>query len=73
MGVAKNEKKRNEKKKKKTKKTKINAGRSVMRCVGQQMIFFKSWGCFCFCFCFCFLGPHPWHLEVPRLKVESEL
>ena len=23
--------------------------------------------------CFCFLGPHPWHLEVPRLGVESEL
>ena len=21
----------------------------------------------------CFLGPHPWHMEVPRLGVESEL
>ena len=25
-----------------------------------------------FCF-FVFLGPHPWHMEVPRLGVESEL
>ena len=24
-------------------------------------------------FLFCFLGPHPWHVEVPRLGVESEL
>ena len=23
--------------------------------------------------CFLFLGPHPWHLEVPRLRVELEL
>ena len=22
---------------------------------------------------FCFLGRHPWHMEVPRLGVESEL
>ena len=22
---------------------------------------------------FIFLGPHPWHMEVPRLRVESEL
>ena len=22
---------------------------------------------------FCFLGPHPWHMEVPRLEVQSEL
>ena len=22
---------------------------------------------------FCFLGPHLWHMEVPRLGVESEL
>ena len=22
---------------------------------------------------FCFLGPHPWHIEVPRLGAESEL
>ena len=24
-------------------------------------------------FVFCFLGLHPWHMEVPRLGVESEL
>ena len=24
-------------------------------------------------FGFCFLGPHLWHMEVPRLGVESEL
>ena len=31
---------------------------------------------FCFCFvlfCFCFLGPHPRHMEVPRLGLQSEL
>ena len=26
-----------------------------------------------FIFIFAFLGPHPWHAEVPRLGVESEL
>ena len=26
-----------------------------------------------FFFFFCFLGPHPWHVEVPRLGVSSEL
>ena len=26
-----------------------------------------------FVFVFCFLGPHPWHMEVPRLGVKSEL
>ena len=31
---------------------------------------FKSKG---FSFAFCFLGPHPWHMEVPRLGVKSEL
>ena len=30
--------------------------------------FFKFLGFF-----FCFLGLHPWHMEVPRLGVESEL
>ena len=25
------------------------------------------------CVYFCFLGPHPWHMEVPRLGVQSEL
>ena len=32
--------------------------------------------CFLFLFCFvlfCSLGPHPWHVEVPRLGVQSEL
>ena len=30
--------------------------------------------CFCFFFSFLFfLGPHPWHMEVPRLGVKSEL
>ena len=29
---------------------------------------FLVWGGF-----FCFLGSHPWHMEVPRLEVESEL
>ena len=28
---------------------------------------------FVFVFYFCFLGPHLWHMEVPRLGVESEL
>ena len=28
---------------------------------------------FTFCFVFPFLGPHPWHMEVPRLGAESEL
>ena len=27
---------------------------------------------FFFFFFFCFLGLHPWHMEVPRLGVESE-
>ena len=26
-----------------------------------------------FSFFFFFLGPHPWHMEVPRLEVKSEL
>ena len=28
---------------------------------------------FLFLFFFCFLGPHPWHMEVPRPGVKSEL
>ena len=28
---------------------------------------------FFFFFFFCFLGPYPWHIEVPRLGVKSEL
>ena len=32
------------------------------------------WGFFGFClFVFCFLGPYPQHMEVPRLRVQSEL
>ena len=34
------------------------------------------WFCFqglCVLFCLLFLGPLPWHMEVPRLGVESEL
>ena len=33
-----------------------------------------SYCCFCFLFClFVLLGPHPRHMEVPRLGVKSEL
>ena len=28
---------------------------------------------FIYLFIYCFLGPHPWHMEVPRLGVQSEL
>ena len=28
---------------------------------------------FFFFFFLLFLGPHPWHMEVPRLEVKSEL
>ena len=28
---------------------------------------------FCFVLLFCFLGLNPWHMEVPRLGVKSEL
>ena len=34
--------------------------------------FFSSLG-FGFCFVFVFLGPHPWHMEDPKLGVELEL
>ena len=49
------------------------------------MIFYsldgKSYGCmvvivavlYLFIYLFCFLGPHPRHMEVPRLGVQSEL
>ena len=35
-------------------------------------------GCVCVCVCVCvyvcvFLGPHPWHMDVPRLGVELDL
>ena len=29
--------------------------------------------CVCVCVCVCFLGPHPWHMEVPRLGFILEL
>ena len=29
--------------------------------------------CFCFCFVLLLLGPHLWHMEVPRLRVQWEL
>ena len=32
-----------------------------------------QWELLLFYFLFCFLGPHPWHMEVPRLEVKSEL
>ena len=32
--------------------------------LGEILIFFF--------FFFCFLGPHPWHMVVPRLRVKSE-
>ena len=28
---------------------------------------------FCFFLFFCFWGPHPWHMDIPRLGVNSEL
>ena len=37
-------------------------------------IFSCDWWAFCiFIYLFCFLGPHLWHIEVPRPGVESEL
>ena len=48
--------------------------------INRAMVFFFVW-CFFFFFClfwvflsFLFsLGPYPWHMEVPRLGVQSEL
>ena len=44
------------------------------------MIHLWLWRCCCLLvfffvclFLFCFLGPHLWHMEIPRLRVESEL
>ena len=43
------------------------------QCMFYNKVVFGAWG-FVFCFCFfCFLEPHPQHMEVPRLGVESEL
>ena len=36
-------------------------------------ISFFSFFFFFFVFVFVFVGPHPWHIEVPRLGMESEL
>ena len=35
--------------------------------------FFFYYSFFIILFYFVFLGPHPWHMEIPRLGVESEL
>ena len=58
-------------------------------CIGEVMIIFplnsvpsltacqvpslKNSLCVCVCVFFFFLGPHLWHMEVPGLRVESEL
>ena len=34
---------------------------------------YNRMSCVLFFFFFVFLGPHPWHMEGPRLGVESEL
>ena len=35
---------------------------------------FQAQLCFCCLFvCFCILGPHLWHMEIPRLRVISQL
>ena len=39
---------------------------------GKATLFLCSF-LFFFFSCFCFLGLHPWHMEIPRLGVESEL
>ena len=35
--------------------------------------FFLSFSLLLFIYLFCFLGPHPWHMKVPRLGAELEL
>ena len=37
------------------------------------LLFFKALFIYLFTYLFMFLGPHPWHMEVPRLGVKSEL
>ena len=42
----------------------------------ESWVFFLFVLFFCFCFCFCFWsfqGLHPWHTEVTRLGVESDV
>ena len=33
----------------------------------------KLWILFIYCLFVCFLGPHLWHIEVPKLRIELEL
>ena len=43
-------------------------------CSKQVQIYIKAiFQIFFFFFFFCFLGPCPWHMEVPRLGIKSEL
>ena len=49
-----------------------------MHCRGKRMfsklkLFLLSWKVFVFVFVFAFLGLHSQHMEVPRLRVQSEL
>ena len=44
----------------------------MIACQKIFFFFFLFFG-FCLFVCFCFLWLHPWHMEVPRLGVESEL
>jgi len=39
----------------------------------ERQIPYDSTFCCCCCLFLSFLGPHLWHMEVPRLGVESEL
>ena len=44
--------------------------------ISKPFLYFYFYLFFDFCFvlfCFCFLGPHPRHMEVPRLGIQSEL
>ena len=50
-------------------------GKSHLRLCPHFKVQVQSEGVFLFCFVclFCFLGLHPWHMEVPRRGVESQL
>ena len=43
------------------------------RILSSMIISKMRWDHFFFVCLFCFLGPHPWHMKVPGLGVESEL
>ena len=45
---------------------------NVLRLPLNKFLKFKNFYLFIYLF-ICFLGPHPWHVEVPRLGVQSEL